>query len=110
MSQPPGARDVFVKCDETLAFYCPGCKQKHTVAFKWDERNGTLAMGNLVWRWNSSYERPTATPSYLITEMWRDQKRTCHSIITDGQIMFCTDSTHALAGLTVPLEPPPKDA
>lgn len=25
----------------------------------------------------------------------------CHSVVTDGRIMFCTDSTHALAGQTV---------
>lgn len=29
----------------------------------------------------------------------------CHSFITDGQIQFLADSTHRLAGQTVPLEP-----
>jgi hypothetical protein len=28
----------------------------------------------------------------------------CHSVVTNGMISFCADSTHALAGQTVRLE------
>jgi hypothetical protein len=29
----------------------------------------------------------------------------CHSFVTDGNIAYCPDCTHALAGKTVPLPP-----
>lgn len=85
-----------------VLFFCPGCQSAHTIK--------TSPGG---WGWNGDVERPTFTPSVLVTheakpdaseefKEWRT-KRICHSFVTDGQIQFLTDSTHALAGQTVPL-------
>jgi len=85
-----------------VSFFCPGCNSAHTIK--------TSAGG---WGWNGDVERPTFTPSVLVTypanpnaseefKEWRTERR-CHSFVTDGQIQFLGDSTHALAGQTVPL-------
>ncbi len=88
--------------DNSVALHCPGCESGHQV----------FVVGpRPVWGWNGSMEAPTFTPSLLIRypanpdaieefKEWRTERR-CHSFITDGKIMFLTDSTHALAGKTV---------
>lgn len=90
-----------------LLFWCPGCDKAHQVRV--GDGPGPR------WGWNGSADRPTFTPSVLVT--WRepsddpalagdpahDMKRVCHSFVTDGQIRFLADCTHALAGQTVPL-------
>jgi hypothetical protein len=82
------------------------------------------------WAFNGDYGKPTFSPSVLVrwtrmTEKGRADWRAwldagtprpapasfdhinmvCHSFVTDGQIRFLADSTHALAGTTVALEP-----
>lgn len=85
-----------------VQFFCPGCGSAHTI---------TTSAGG--WVWNGDAERPTFTPSVLVTheakpdaseefKEWRTA-RTCHSFVTDGNIQFLGDCTHALAGQTVPL-------
>ena len=72
-------------------FYCPGCDRPHVVDLKW-ECNGDI-------------ERPTIRPSVLVhahDDIPNPQPQ-CHSFVTDGQIQFLGDSTHALAGQTVEL-------
>jgi hypothetical protein len=88
--------------------WCPGCEESHT-----------LPSG---WTFNGDLERPTFTPSFkhegrkrvFINREWvgewlRDAKGDtipyiCHYILTDGVLNFCGDSTHSLAGKSVPLE------
>lgn len=99
----------------TMVFDCPGCGMLHQVHVS----------GNNcpVWSWNGSMERPTLSPSVLVTwdmgdppvtpenfEEYRRNpwpqtkvKKVCHSFVTDGQIQFLCDCTHALAGQTVSL-------
>lgn len=72
----------------TLQFYCPACKELHTVNPK-------------GWNFNGDYDKPTFSPSILVT--WGDDRR-CHSFIKDGEIQYLSDSTHELAGQTVDLE------
>ena len=85
-----------------LSFFCSACESAHTIL--------TSAGG---WTWNGDADRPTFSPSVLVThdanpdaseefEEWRTA-RACHSCVTDGQIQFLGDCTHALAGQTVPL-------
>ena len=105
-----------------LAFRCPGCHEAHQVSV--GDGPGPR------WQWNGNVERPTFSPSILVTgadfteagraayEAWcaagcpkggvpaegferRDTR--CHSFVRDGQIEFLGDCTHALAGQTVPL-------
>lgn len=97
-----------------VGFWCPGCAQMHVVrvpphAFAWD--------------FNGDYDRPTFMPSVLVTgvERMTDAEHAramagekieprplrCHSFVRDGRIEFLGDCTHALAGRTVDLPPPP---
>jgi hypothetical protein len=70
-------------------FFCPGCGGPHTITTE----------GEAAWRFNGNLDRPTFTPSVLVTRgEWR-----CHSFVTDGQIQFLDDCTHSLKGQTVPL-------
>lgn len=106
-----------------LGFWCPGCQEMHMV--------GTGPGG---WTWNGNKDRPTFSPSVLVTcghyapghkpggrcwctfdaeqvakgkEPGPFKCHRCHSFVRDGQIQFLGDCTHALAGKTVPLPPFP---
>ena len=95
-------------------FKCPGC-----------ERNHSLGLG---WHFNGSVHSPTFYPSVLVTgrdftpagqaeydawvaadcpplggKQFESATIVCHSFITDGQIEFLGDCTHALAGQKVEL-------
>ncbi|TIT19905.1 MAG: ammonia monooxygenase [Mesorhizobium sp.] len=91
-----------------LFFWCPGCAEVHVVGPSWG--------------FNGDYDRPTFTPSVLVTghkivkddngkwtgDWERDAAgnlipEVCHSFVRDGQIQFLGDCTHALAGQTVKL-------
>lgn len=103
-----------VRCAEggLLMFWCPGCDEAHGPRIS-GERPGAL------WTWNGDRERPTIQPSILVRGFVRvtdDQHArimsgekvepvpfVCHSFVTDGQIQFLGDCTHALAGKTVPI-------
>lgn len=92
-------------------FWCPGCDGAHQVGV--GEGPGPR------WGYNGNPDAPTFTPSVLvrgtmpITDEERDRimagekfepvPLVCHSFVTNGQIQFLGDSTHALAGQTVPL-------
>lgn len=95
-----------------IAFFCPGCKESHTIRVS----------GAHAWGFNESGDAPTFTPSVLVTgvqcvndehgnwtgEWVRDAdgkgvKQVCHSFVTDGRIQFLGDCTHDLAGHTVDL-------
>lgn len=81
-----------------LLFYCPGCRSGHSIRTNPDG-----------WGWNGCAEKPTFTPSVLVTYNGADAgvedapPAVCHSFVTDGKIRFLDDSTHALAGQTVAL-------
>ena len=80
-----------------LHFWCPGCDMCHGLAF--GDGPGPR------WEWNGDVDRPTFKPSVLVRRDYGDghKEQVCHSFITDGQIQFLADSTHALAGKTVHL-------
>lgn len=86
----------------SLCIYCPGCKITHVIyvdsAFN---RERKLP----VWGFNGDYEKPTFTPSLLVRYNWGPEQRpvVCHSFITDGQIQYLSDSTHALKNQTAAL-------
>jgi len=88
-----------------LVFRCPGCDDLHQIQH--GEGDGPR------WMFNGNVDKPSFTPSILVTypanpdaeeefKEWRTERR-CHSFVTDGNIQFLTDSTHSLAGKTVPL-------
>lgn len=84
-----------------LMFWCPGCDGAHMI------RHG--AGPGPRWTWNGDAERPTFTPSVLVSYNGADAgidgapPAVCHSFVTDGRIQFLSDSTHRLAGQTVDL-------
>jgi hypothetical protein len=77
------------------------------------------------WTFDGNLEKPTFTPSFkhsgvkrvFINGQWtgewnRDANGDpvsfiCHYHLTAGELQFCVDSTHALAGKTVALPPIP---
>jgi len=98
-------------------FWCPGCENDHVLPTKPHEANG--------WDFNGDEASPTFQPSILVHEVIAGPHATacvpgtvlqprCHSFVRDGRIQFLGDSTHALAGKTVPLPeikatPPPNE-
>lgn len=109
-----------IMANHKLGFWCPGCEELHAVR---------VAPGPDPWGFNGDYDRPTFTPSVLVTgrdftpagraayEAWcaagypkpapefEAADSRCHSFVRDGSIQFLGDCTHALAGRTVQLEP-----
>ena len=77
-----------------LWFYCPGCKCSHRVPVN---KDGTR-VPNKRWNWNQDLVKPTLDPSI-------NHPGICHYFIRDGNIEFCADSKHELAGKTVALSP-----
>ncbi len=80
-----------------LWHWCPACASLHAYVIEAPE--------GPVWTWNGDAERPTLAPSMLCFHpLPGGHRRTlCHYFLTDGQLQFCGDSPHALAGKTVPL-------
>lgn len=80
--------------DKRIMHWCPGCNEVHGYR--------VAGEGGPMWTFNGDMEKPTFTPSMLLFEV-EDGKRVtlCHYFITDGKIIFCSDSPHALAGQTV---------
>ena len=84
-----------------VAFWCPGCDSAHQIPASTAHDPGR------AWYWNGSVDRPTFTPSLLVSYNGSDAgidgapPAICHSFVTDGRIQFLGDCTHALAGQTV---------
>ena len=117
---PPGTTDAASVPDadkgESYWFWCNGCDTHHRYTTK-------LAKGESgpVWQFSGTIERPTLTPSLLCR--WPDHRQcmppdpcrkpdcpgkpnVCHLYVTDGEVRYLSDCTHALAGKTVPIEAP----
>ena len=58
------------------------------------------------WTFDGNLEAPTFSPSFKHT--WQNG-RVCHYILTAGMLNYCGDSTHALAGQSIPLPVLPED-
>ena len=82
-----------------VMFWCTPCDTHHQVPVS----------GPKAWGFNGNLEKPTITPSIKVMTEYRKTKPTkiCHSNVTDGQIKYHEDCTHALAGKTVPLDEMP---
>lgn len=84
-----------------LVWWCPGCDGAHQI--RTGEGPGPR------WTWNGNAEKPTFSPSVLVTYDGADAGKdgappaVCHSFVVDGQMQFLSDCTHALAGQTVPI-------
>lgn len=77
--------------------WCPGCDQVHPIP---DEG----------WTFSGNQESPTFTPSVKHTWGSKPGSRCCHYFVTDGVIHYCSDSTHPMAGRSLPLPELPPSA
>lgn len=77
--------------------WCPGCRELHRI-----DVNAQNRYTGARWKFDNNVESPTFEPSINIVGR-------CHYHIRGGQIQFCADSRHALAGQTVPLPDFPPD-
>lgn len=89
-----------------LIYWCQGCNSTHSI-----QHGGGSGPR---WGWNGDAERPTFTPSVLVSYDGADAGRegapphVCHTFVTDGRVQFLGDCTHPLAGQTLDLpELPP---
>lgn len=73
-----------------LKHWCPGCKSYHLIEVEKPNHCGA------VWTWDENVEKPTVSPSINIVGR-------CHYFIQKGNIVYCSDSVHALAGQTIPM-------
>ena len=85
--------------DPTMkTFWCPGCKTGHF--FK---------VG--PWHWDGDRSMPTVFPSISVSYNGPDAgdpgapQAKCHFFVRAGVLEYLPDSTHALAGQSVPMEP-----
>ncbi|MCC2673278.1 MAG: ammonia monooxygenase [Ramlibacter sp.] len=78
-----------------LLHWCPACNRPHEIHLQ-----ASSHAQRKRWEWNDNMARPTFSPDLLVEGM---AGGVCHYYITDQRIHFLSDSTHALAGLTVPL-------
>lgn len=84
----PGSKD-----GDVLVFWCPGCDGAHAVNVE------KLNAWGAKWAWNGDAEKPTFTPSLLVSASSPEHR--CHSHIRDGMIQFLDDCFHKLKGQTV---------
>ena len=81
--------------DDHYMFHCPGCEGGHMVRVRG---------GQPMWYWNGSMDAPTFVPSILVNKGRQNPSaHVCHSFVNAGVIQFLPDSTHKLAGQTVPI-------
>lgn len=97
--------------------YCPGCRSHHLI---WVEQPNSETGAR--WTFDGNLEAPTFSPSVVCFhyvgadgkfENAYDEngkrrpdavrKTDCHYFLRAGQLQFCSDSPHHLAGQTVPL-------
>ena len=96
---------IIIKTVQYFEFYCLGCKRLHTIS----DLGGWTLTGHLEGIF-TSYEKATIRPSILnqtpilneLTGVY-EMKDRCHLFVTNGNIEYCPDCDHELAGQTVKL-------
>lgn len=87
---------VLRQVDGGYEHWCPACGGVHMIAVSEPFPNGAR------WSFDGNLDKPTFRPSVRIR--WGQRLESCcHYWLKAGQIQFCKDCTHALAGETVPL-------
>ena len=88
-----------------LLLWCPGCADLHQIYYVGE--NGVVP--EVCWEFDGNFAAPTISPSLSVgwTNGRTGEENVCHSFIRSGQWEYLSDSTHLLAGQTVPLGPLP---
>jgi hypothetical protein len=85
--------------------WCPGCEEIHPFTVEVNKESPTYSLQSKeIWDWNGDLENPTFSPSLLV-DFGLGKK--CHSFLENAHWRFLEDSTHPLAGKTVPVPPLP---
>jgi hypothetical protein len=79
-------------------FFCPGCSANHVI-------DTTPSKKRAYHTLSGTLAHPTIRASVMSNPYLTADKPRCHSFITNGEIEYLDDSTHALAGKTVSLPP-----
>src|SRR6266550_7162216 len=79
-------------------FWCPACDQAHAIHTRLPETRSDYP--GPLWDWDGNGTAPTFGPS-IAADLGNGKR--CHSYIKAGQWEFLSDSSHALAGKTVPM-------
>ncbi|MBK7823380.1 MAG: ammonia monooxygenase [Tessaracoccus sp.] len=77
--------------------WCPGCDDLHA----WWIADGREPVIGPVWEFDGNLEQPTVSPSLHVS--YGAAGSVCHSFIRSGRWEFLPDSTHPLAGQTIPM-------
>ncbi|GAB6119728.1 DUF6527 family protein [Dysgonomonas termitidis] len=88
-------REVKEMGEGVYEFYCQGCRCRHHVWTNKDSRP--------CWDFNGDTDRPTISPSILVTYPTPSGNRICHSFIKDGRIQYLADCSHELREQTLEL-------
>lgn len=96
-----------VPCGRACWVWCPGCDDAHR--FEIVGEDGSHPDRADCWTWDGNLEAPTFAASMLVRWTWGTPPvdKVCHSFVRAGAWEFLGDSTHALAGQTVPMVPVP---
>ena len=84
---------ILAKSNGNLYFECPACEIPHGI--NCGEGHGAM------WQWDGNKEKPTFSPSLLVTYSHGDKNFVCHSFVRNGKIEYLSDCTHDMAGKTV---------
>lgn len=130
---PRETKGVLLAGDGLIDFWCPGCQEMHSINV--GDPLGVLRGGVGGWTFDNNYDKPTFSPSVLVTgghhcsPPWQPGQpcwctynaehpddpspfkcERCHSFVRAGRIEFLADCSHPLAGQTVDLTAPPAPA
>ena len=92
--------------DGWISFDCPGCSSGcyPGTDWTWGESHAVNIdpARKPCWGYNGDDNRPTLTPSVRSRLHLPDGSvHTCHFFVRDGQLHYCADSTHSMAGKIV---------
>ena len=81
--------------EHLFLFYCPACEMSHPYRVTGEGPK---------WDFDGDLTSPTFTPSLRVHNVG-ENGGDCHLFLTRGEIRFCSDSDHDMAGKIVPLGP-----
>ena len=88
---------------------CPACGFEHS--FGVDLEGHGRHKDKDVWTFDGDYDKPTFSPSMLSNQgEVQAGHPVCHSFLRDGVWQFLGDSSHGMAGQSIPMIPPEVDA
>lgn len=83
---------------QSLAHWCPGCKEMHDFTIVSPSTFGSR------WTWNQEENKPTIRPEMKILWSKPEGLKRCHYFITEGYIEYFEDSTHWAGGKIIEME------